>query len=183
MDENTGDLYGLGKSGYIFVCNGTLLDEGRGSCTTVINENDGDTLYYRFALSPKDRLIYYSVNSLSGKQYIKRAKMDGSDPTVLIDTDRATLGVAVDFENSRLYWGEFAEFRTIRSSDLNGQDIKGFTYEYERPYVTSMAIFGERIYVVDPYKGFLSSLKNGQDLRVEHDVGAAYQLAIVKRAV
>ncbi|CAN5199883.1 hypothetical protein BH23BAC3_BH23BAC3_28560 [soil metagenome] len=66
--------------------------------------------------------IYWSETAGSGSE-IKRANLNGTDITVVVDQNSAIRGLALDLENDRLYWVDLRNDGKIYRADLNGDNI------------------------------------------------------------
>lgn len=67
--------------------------------------------------------IYWSETAGSGTD-IKRANLDGTEVTVLLNQNAAIMGLALDLENNKLYWVDLRNDGKIYRSDLNGENIE-----------------------------------------------------------
>ena len=173
----TGDLYGTGYDGYIFMCNGTRTGV-RPSCTTIYQDPPG--LFFALALNTKDRLIYYTASTLESGGEVRRVGMDGSDPKIMISMNAFILaGIALDLEASKLYFTDYCP-GSIYSCDLDGGN-RTELFNPDSPY--ALANFGDRFYWSEPRRGLLaSSAKDGSDYRVEYENGSwIYQLTVGNR--
>ena len=139
-----------GENVYIFVCKGARTNDTP-ACSIVFHENG--TLYGGLALSTKDRTIYYTINGgIYGPGAIRRVGMDGSDPTVVLETgSHVVAGLALDAAASRLYWAEHYP-GLIQSCDLDGTNpelVGWFGYTH------GIAVSGDRVYWTNPTSGWL----------------------------
>ncbi|CAG2112833.1 unnamed protein product [Medioppia subpectinata] len=114
----------------------------------VINEMIFNTIL-DLAVNPMDSLLFWSVsdNSINRRGRIMRASEDGSNQTVLIDTDlREPIALAVDLELKRLYWIDRLLFQ-FYSVDFNGNDMKSILKSHQLFKLSYyMTIFGDDIY-------------------------------------
>ena len=180
VDETTGDLYGTGQDGYVFVCNGTRTGVAP-SCRIIVQEPPLSALFFALALNTKDRLIYYTTSTYEGKGEVRQVGMDGSDPKVLVSLNVFILtGIALDLEASTLYFTDYCP-GSVYSYDLNGGKTTEL-FNPDSPY--ALAVFGDRFYWSEPRSGRLaSSAKDGSDYRVEYQNGYwIYQLTVGKRS-
>ena len=179
VDDATGDVYGAGENGVIFVCNGTRSTGNDIPVCAPIMTNDGFSLYGGLALNPDDRLMYYTRNGPTSSEIV-RAGMDGSDPTVLLQAGPVVLaGMAID--STRLYYAGYYP-GAIWSCDLDGGNCESIGSISDNPY--GLAAFGDRIYWSDPFVGRLASCSKagGGDRREEYFNGNyIYHLTIVNR--
>ena len=115
-----------------------------------------------------NRLMYWTTG---GGGTIRRAEMDGSNSAVLLRGLSSPVGVTIDFGSSRLYWVEHGN-HTIKSSDLNGNDING-----NSPW--GIATLQDRVYWGTFADNKLHSItKAGEDVRTLYD-GVNYVTQLV----
>jgi len=67
--------------------------------------------------------IYWSELAGSGSN-IKRANLDGSDVTLVVNQNSAIRGLALDLENNKLYWVDLRNDGKIYRADLDGENIE-----------------------------------------------------------
>ena len=68
-------------------------------------------------------LFWTQIIVATGKGSIAKANLDGSGRQKIVREQRYPAGIAIDHSASRLYWADFSDHK-IRSSDLNGQDVR-----------------------------------------------------------
>ena len=123
-----------------------------------------------------------SVEFFSGDGSISRAGMDGSGVTVLVPNLNEPKGIAIDFQSSRLYWTVPLDGK-VKSSDMQGKDIRTVMKFPSDSYTNGIGLFGNRIYVTNRLSRTLESFTTaGQDLQVLHtdmDTNLLFNLAII----
>ena len=105
----------------------------------------------------------------SSGNWIIRAEMDGSNRVPNFIQAKATRGIFIDLEDSRLYWGSTTD-KLIQSSNLAGGDIRTNVQLGTGSHPQGVVVMGDRIYWTDHYVGKLeSSKKDGTDRRTLYD--------------
>ena len=84
------------------------------------------------------------------KGKVVRAGMDGSNRVNVITTDiKWPNGLAIDYEDSRLYWLDAHSSRScVASSDLNGKNRQKIV-SGSLPHPFAITVFGDRVYWTD----------------------------------
>ncbi|CAG2165716.1 unnamed protein product [Oppiella nova] len=100
-------------------------------------------------VNPLDSQLFWSVsdNSFNRRGKIMRASEDGSNQTLLIDTDiKEPITLAIDLVIKRLYWIDRALFQ-IYSIDFNGNDLKSIHKSHQLFKLSFyMIVFHDDIY-------------------------------------
>ena len=98
-------------------------------CTVILSKEDGvvgDPI--AIALHPKIGRVFWGNQNLGGSASIYSANMDGSSPVKVAGTGISyPTGIAIDLENSRIYW-----------TDLRGNKIESCTMDGEERYVVAI---------------------------------------------
>lgn len=93
----------------------------------------------------------YWTNTNITKPTIERARFDGSERSVVVDSDiHMPVSIAIDQQTRRLYWADDKEgiHYSIESSDLNGKDRKRILVgTYHQP--NALTVSKDSIYWVD----------------------------------
>ncbi|XP_045450930.1 protein cueball [Melitaea cinxia] len=94
--------------------------------------------------------IYWTNTNIT-KPTIERARFDGSERSVVVDSDiHMPVSIAIDQQTRRLYWADDKEgiHYSIESSDLNGKDRKRILVgTYHQP--NALTVSKDSIYWVD----------------------------------
>ena len=114
---------------------------------------------------------------------LSRAWMDGSNAAVLKTGLSMPLGIAIDFQDSCLYWAEYASNK-LQSSDFHGQNVKTILELPDGSNPVGIGVLGRRIYWTEMGKKRLqSSTKSGKDIRLLHEgTDWLHRLAVVPRS-
>lgn len=130
----------------IAVC-GTFND-GNTSLICINLINDAIDHPSSIALHPKEGLMFWADTN-DYQATIERCSMDGSNRTVIINTNiEQPLALAVDFFHRKIYWID-ASLDYIASSDFDGQQRKTILNSHQGPlfHPCSLAIFGSWLYI------------------------------------
>ena len=76
---------------------------------------------------------------------VMKAKMDGSDVTVVVSDLQFPMGIAVDYDASLLYWTDYNANR-IQSSNTAGGDIRGLVQLPASTGPWGLALHGNKLY-------------------------------------
>ena len=96
---------------------------------------------------------------------IRRAQMDGSNAVEIVSGLREPIGIAIDYDASRLFWTEFIGNK-ICSSNLDGADVRTIVtlQTYVGPW--GIAVHNNRVYWGNSNgRSLQSSTKLGQNVR------------------
>jgi hypothetical protein len=96
-----------------------------------------------------------------GSKTIKRAAMDGSSPTVLIDQVGKVHALAIDYDRRTIYWAAL-EPPTIEYAFLNGTGRKVLADDITMPY--ALTLFGDRVFWGDWNTGEFESSSETKQL-------------------
>ena len=106
---------------------------------------------------------------LSSGDSIIRAEMDGTNRVPNFIRVKAARGIFIDLEGSRLYVTSAGD-KQIKSSNLDGGDIRTIVQLGRNSHPQGVAIMGGRIYWTDHFVGKLeSSDMSGADRRTLYD--------------
>lgn len=78
---------------------------------------------YGLAVDRTGEHIYWSESDAFGA-VIKRADLDGSNVTVINDQSESARGLALDLENSKIYWVDLMNDGKILRADLSGENME-----------------------------------------------------------
>ena len=97
---------------------------------------------------------------------ITRAQMDGSDRVQIVTGLGTPIGLAIDYDGSRLFWAEFSGNK-VCSSNLDGSDIRTIVQLAAGVGPCGIALHGNQIYWGNYYgMSVQSSLKAGQNVKM-----------------
>ncbi|CAF4853997.1 unnamed protein product [Pieris macdunnoughi] len=115
-------------------------------------------------LDPRKGYMYWSE---LGSKTIKRAAMDGSAVSVLIEGVGRVHALAIDYERRAIYWAAL-DPPTIEYAYLNGTGRKVLADNIPMPY--ALALYGDKVYWGDWNTGIIESAKktDGSDRKTIH---------------
>ncbi|XP_022127447.2 low-density lipoprotein receptor-related protein 6 [Pieris rapae] len=115
-------------------------------------------------LDPRKGYMYWSE---LGSKTIKRAAMDGSAVSVLIEGVGRVHALAIDYERRAIYWAAL-DPPAIEYAYLNGTGRKVLADNIPMPY--ALALYGDKVYWGDWNTGIIESAKktDGSDRKTIH---------------
>ena len=125
-------------------------------------------------------MFWTSRNSSNHVGSVRRAGMDGWEPSEIVTGTFVPYGIAIDFQSSRLYWAD-SRYNKVYSSNLEGTDLQVVIQVPGSGLTFGIALHGSRIYCTSLYTKKLQSFSmDGQDYRVLHeDAYVLRHLAII----
>lgn len=115
----------------------------------------------------------YMYWSELGSKTIKRAAMDGSSPSTLIDQVGKVHAITIDYDKRTIYWAAL-EPPAIEFAYLNGTGRKILADNISMPY--ALAVYGDRVFWGDwnTGKSLLTVTESEIKNFVYHRIGAEH---------
>ena len=121
--------------------------------------------------------MYYATGKIGS---IKRAGMDGSNPTTLVTGLGQPWDITVDLKTSKLFWTDYYNDK-IESSNLDGGERRTVISLFSFAAPTGVAVSNDRLYWGESRgRKLQSSTMDGQDVIILHtEVDYIYGVAVV----